>query len=172
KVQDIDTGSINRIDTDLDASDVQNTVQMMVESMLKCNLEVANRPVLVIDPLKNSTMQHFNTELLTNSIRTRLIQSRKFRFLDRSTDQALIRELQTQQNSGLTKQSLAKQFGLQSAPDYMLTGTIIELNARNKKQKDVYYQINMELKNLTTGELEWADEQMIRKLQTKSTFGF
>ena len=63
------------------------------------------------------------------------------------------------------------QFGKQLAPEFMLTANLSEIEQRNSDVRDVYYKFTMNLKNLTTGILEWSDEKEIRKTSTRSMFG-
>ena len=58
------------------------------------------------------------------------------------------------------------------APEYILTANLSDIQQRNSDTKDVYYKFTMNLKNLTTGILEWSDEKEIRKVATRSTFGY
>lgn len=58
------------------------------------------------------------------------------------------------------------------APELILTANFSEIQQRNSDTKDVYYKFTMNLKNLTTGILEWSDEKEIRKVATRSTFGY
>jgi uncharacterized protein (TIGR02722 family) len=130
------------------------------------------RPVLVVDRVKNKTMQHIDTESITDSIRARMLKSGKFRFIDRTTDEQSIDEVRYQQESGLVKKGSPVRFGQQLAPEYILTANFSEIQQRNSDTKDVYYKFTMNLKNLTTGILEWSDEKEIRKVATRSTFGY
>jgi hypothetical protein len=91
----------------------------MVDSMLTFPPIVEEtsrrRPVVAIDRVKNKTMQHIDTESITDSIRARLLKSGKFRFIDRTTDSQAIDEVRYQQESGLTQAGGAVKFGRQLA---------------------------------------------------------
>ncbi len=167
--------SMQTVSTDFSSSDLQQIAGSMVDSLLIFPpiVEVTNqrRPVLLVDQIKNKTMQHIDTESVTDSIRTKLIRSGKFRFIDRTTDQAAINEITTQQDSGLVDKNTAVQFGKQIGAEYLLTGNISEIEQRNDRVADVYYKFTLNLKNLTTGILEWSDEKEIRKSAVRRTFG-
>lgn len=175
KVQYGDAQGISTVSTDFGSSDLQQIAGTLVDSMLMFPPIVEEtsrrRPVLTIDRVKNKTMQHVDTESITDSIRARLIKSGKFRFIDRSTDSQAIDEVRYQQESGLTKAGGSVQFGKQMAPEYMLTANLSEIEQRNSDTKDVYYKFTMNLKNLSTGILEWSDEKEIRKTATRAFFG-
>jgi len=129
-----------------------------------------------VEKVKNKTTQHIDTESITDSIRTKLIRSGQFRFLDKSTDGQTISEIKRQQEQGLTKQSQASQFGTQEAAEFILTANLTEIKQKKEefwnKKTAVYYKFTMNLKNLRSGILEWSDEKEISKLKKDPRFGY
>lgn len=170
-----DAGSAKALALEFGSSDLQQIADSMVESLLTfppvIDLTSQKRPVLSIDRVKNKTMQHIDTESVTDSIRTKLIRSGKFRFIDRTTDNAAIDEISTQQNSGLVDKSTAVNFGQQIGAEFLLTANFSEIRQKSGNVTDTYYKFTMNLKNLKTGILEWSDEKEIRKVFKRSTFG-
>ena len=166
-----DETSSKPISTDFGSSDLQQIAAKMVDSLLADEVlqEISGDgpPLLIVDKVKNKTMQHIDTESVTDSIRTKLIRSRKFSFQDRTTEAALQEELAYQQ--GAAQDAIA--FGQQDAPRYMLTSNLSEIEQSAGRLKDVYYKFTMSLRDLKTGRLIWADEQEIRKQKTRSVFG-
>lgn len=175
-IEDVDAGTVNTISTDFNANDLQTTVETMVQSLLTSPATVeitkGKRPVLLVSKLANKTSQHLDTTNITDSIRTQLIRSGKFRFIDRTSDDAAIKEIKTQLDSGLVDPGTAKSFGKQIGSDYILYGTITEMQTRSDRERDFFYKITLNLKDLETGILEWADEQKIRRTSKKRRFGF
>lgn len=170
-----DEKALQTVSTDFSSSDLQQIAEFMVDSLLVFPpiVEVTNqrRPVITVDKVKNKTMQHIDTESITDSIRAKLVKSGKFRFIDRTTDQETIAEIKTQQESGLVDKDTAVQLGKQIGAEYMLSGNISEIQQKNTQITDVYYKFTLNLKNLTTGILEWTDEKEIRKVSKRRTFG-
>ena len=166
-----DATSSKPISTEFGSSDLQQIAATMVDSLLVfppvMDLTASRRPVLMVDTVKNKTMQHIDTESVTDSIRTKLIRSRKFSFQDRTTEAALQEELAYQQAAA--KDPIAA--GQQDAPRYMLTSNLTEIEQEQGRLKDVYYKFTMSLRDLESGRLIWADEQEIRKQKTRSVFG-
>ncbi len=175
-----DAGDVPVYSTGFGATDLQQIAATMTDSLLTFPpiVEVTNqrRPVLVVEKVKNKTTQHIDTESITDSIRTKLIRSGKFRFLDKSTDGQTIDEIRRQQEQGLTRQDTAAQFGTQEAAEYILTANLSEIEQRKEefwnKKKAVYYKFTMNLKYLRTGILEWSDEKEISKLKKDPRFGY
>lgn len=166
-----DATSSKPISTDFGSSDLQQIAAKMVDSMLADDIleeiSVGGPPLLIVDKVKNKSMQHIDTESVTDSIRTRLIRSRKFSFQDRTTEAALSEELAYQQVAAADPVAS----GQQDAPRYMLTANLSEIEQRAGRVKDVYYKFTMSLRDLKSGRLIWADEQEIRKQKTRSVFG-
>jgi len=166
-----DATSSKPISTDFGSADLQQIAATMVDSMLADevlqDISVDGPPLLIVDKVKNKTMQHIDTESVTDSIRTKLIRSRKFSFQDRTTEAALQEELAYQQ--GAAKDAVAS--GQQDAPHYMLTSNLSEIEQEQGRLKDVYYKFTMNLRDLKSGRLIWADEKEIRKQKTRSVFG-
>ena len=166
-----DATSSKPISTSFGSSDLQQIAATMVDSMLMDevlqDISADGPPLLVVDKVKNKTMQHIDTESVTDSIRTKLIRSRKFSFQDRTTEAALSEELAYQQAAA--KDPIAA--GQQDAPRYMLTSNLTEIEQEQGRLKDVYYKFTMSLRDLKSGRLIWADEKEIRKQKTRSIFG-
>ena len=166
-----DATSSKPIGTSFGSSDLQQIAATMVDSMLMDEvLQDVSRdgpPLLIVDKVKNKTMQHIDTESVTDSIRTKLIRSRKFSFQDRTTEAALQEELAYQQVAA--KDPVAG--GQQDAPRYMLTSNLSEIKQEQGRLKDVYYKFTMNLRDLKSGRLIWADEKEIRKQKTRRVFG-
>ena len=170
-----DAGSAKPISTEFGSSDLQQIAESMVDSLVTfppvVELTGQRRPVITVDKVKNKTMQHIDTESITDSIRAKLVKSGKFRFIDRSTDAAAIEEIRTQQDSGLVDKKTAVDFGQQIGAEFLLTANFSEIRQKAGSVTDVYYKFTMSLKNLKTGILEWSDEKEIRKVFQRSMFG-
>mgnify|MGYP002149698672 CR=1 FL=1 len=77
-----------------------------------------------------------------------------------------------QQASGLVDPASMVRLGKQTGAQYMLYGNLASIVKSNGKVKDVFYQLTMNLMDLRSGELVWADQQEIRKQSKKKTLGW
>ena len=170
-----DAGSAKPVSTEFGSSDLQQIAESMVDSLCTfpplVELTTGRRPVVSVDKVKNKTMQHIDTESITDSIRAKLIRSGKFRFIDRTTDTQTVEELKIQQDSGLVDKKNAVQTGQQFGAEFLLTANVSEITQRSGAITDTYFKFTMSLKNLKTGILEWSDEKEIRKVFKRGTFG-
>ncbi|MBR2714062.1 MAG: penicillin-binding protein activator LpoB [Kiritimatiellae bacterium] len=171
----------------LEPQDVRRTVEKMVDSML-VDAEVirevgGNRPVLDISGIKNRSTMHLDMNMITSSIRTKLIRSRMFRFVDSSTSAIDLKTMNDQALNGLVDPNKAVRAGQQSAAQMYLYGELSEmrqsvddasgnwLNITFSKTTDRYFKFNLNLKDLRSGEIVWTDEQEIRKDEKRRYFG-
>ena len=160
----------------LEPQDVRRTVEKMVDSML-ADADVireigGNRPVLDMTGIKNRSTMHLDTKMITDSIRTKLIRSRKFRFMDHTTAADDQQFLNDQALNGMTDPSKAIRMGKQSAAQMYLYGALDEIRNQTDGVTDRYYKFNLNLKDLKSGEIIWTDEQEIRKEQVRNVMGF
>ena len=160
----------------LEPQDVRRTVEKMVDSMLADQDFIAEvggrRPVLDITGLKNRSTMHLDMASITDSIRTKLVRSRKFRFMDRTTAADDLQFMNDQALNGLTDAKKAVRAGKQSAAQMYLYGALTEMRDQTNGVTDRYFKFTLNLKDLSSGELVWTDEQEIRKEQTNNVLGF
>ena len=160
----------------LEPQDVRRTVEKMVDSMLADQDFIAEiggkKPVLDVSGIQNRSTMHVDMASITASIRTKLLRSRKFRFMDRTNAAEDLQFMNDQVLNGLTDQNKAVRAGQQSAAQMYLYGALTEMRQQVDGVTDRYYKFTLNLKDLKSGELVWSDEQEIRKEQTKSVMGF
>lgn len=158
----------------IEPQDIRRTVEKMAESLISdagvLDATGGKRPVLDIEPMKNRSQMIVDMKSITDSVRTRLIRSRLFRFVDRSTAGADITIMDEQAQLGLTDPKKAVRPGRQSAVEMYLTGSLTDMVTRVGRTTDHYYKFTMILKDLRTGEIVWTDEQEIRKVSVKPIF--
>lgn len=159
----------------LEPQDIRRTVEKMVDSMLMDREfiaeYVAGKPVLDIGPMENRTTMHLDMKSITDSIRTKLVRSRKFRFMDRTTSATDLQFMNDQQLNGMTDPSKAVAAGQQSAAQLYLYGALTEMHEKVGGVTDRYYKFTLNMKDIASGEIAWTDEQEIRKQQTRALLG-
>jgi len=169
-----DATGVETTTTAFGSTDLQSIAAKLVDDLVSFPpivRETANRrPVVFVDKIKNKTTEHIDTESITDSIQTKLLQSGKFRFVDMTAVKQIQDQLQFQMDSGLVDPTKAVAFGKQTGAEFMLYGNMSSIVKRNSDTKDVYYKFTLKLMNLESGILEWASEKEIRKTGEKSFF--
>lgn len=170
-----DAQAVETTTVDFGSTDLQKIAAEMVDSMLNSGSVAAitkdQRPIVFVERIKNKTSEHIDTESITDSVSTKMLNSGKFRFVDMDRVESVRKQLNFQNNDELVDQSSAIQFGKMVGAQYMLYGNLSSIVKEAGKDKDVYYKMTMRLMDLETGLIEWADETEIRKQQSRSLLG-
>ncbi|ELJ8580253.1 TPA: penicillin-binding protein activator LpoB [Vibrio cholerae] len=170
-----DAQAVETANVDFGSTDLQKIAAEMVDSMMMSGSVSAitrdGRPIVFVERIKNKTSEHIDTESITDTISTKMLNSGKFRFVDMDRVEAVRDQLNFQNNDELVNQSTAIQFGKMVGAQYMLYGNLSSIVKNAGSDKDVYYKMTMRLMDLQTGLIEWADETEIRKQQSKSLLG-
>ena len=163
------------VNTDFGSTDLQMIAAKMVDDMMVfppiVQMTQNRRPVVFVDRIKNKTTEHVDTESITDTIQSKLINSGKFRFVDMSVVDRVRQQLEYQSDSGMVDQSTAAAMGRQIGAELMMYGNFSSIVKRDGSTKDVYYKFTLKLLNIQTGIIEWANEKEIRKTKSKSLFG-
>lgn len=160
-------------------SDKKNIVNALVSSLLnKPPIATStDRPVMIVYGVANRTSEHISTSGITDDIRKELLASGKVRFVNKSQRDNIGDELDYQYGGNVntsTRVKLARQVGAR----YMLTGTLRSIEkkqprqVRVKKKVLMYYSLNLELTDIETGLIEWADSTEIIREASKPFIGW
>ena len=172
----VDPNSVDTTSIAFNSTDLQTEAKSMVDQMLSApqviQLSKNKAPVMYIDGLTNNTSEFIDTNAITDTISTELIQSGRFQFVDMTKVAAIKKQLHYQNNSGMVNPETAAKIGQQVGAEYMLYGDIASISAMNSNQQTLYFQITMKLLNIQTGIIAWQGQQQIRKLAERKTFGW
>jgi len=170
-----DAQAVETVTADFGSTDLQKIAAEMVDSMMMSGSVAVitrdSRPIVFVESIKNKTSEHIDTESITDTISTKMLNSGKFRFVDMDRVEAVRAQLKFQNNDELVNQSNAIQFGKMVGAQYMLYGNLSSIVKNAGSDKDVYYKMTMRLMDLQSGLIEWADETEIRKQESKSLLG-
>lgn len=171
-----DAKAVETTDINFGSTDLQMAANQMTDSLVNSpvvgTFTENRRPVVFVDRIKNKTSEHIDTESITDSISTKLLQSGKFRFVDMTTVSAVQDQINFQNESGMVDPSKAIQFGNQIGAQYMLYGNLSSIVKATEDKKDVYYKFTIKLLDLNSGLVEWADETEIRKTLEDANVGW
>ncbi|MFA0643890.1 penicillin-binding protein activator LpoB [Vibrio cyclitrophicus] len=170
-----DAQAVETTTIDFGSTDLQTIAGEMVDSMMASGsvsyITSEQRPIVFVERIKNKTSEHIDTESITDTISTKMLNSGKFRFVDMDRVESVRDQLNFQNNDELVNQSSAIQFGKMVGAQYMLYGNLSSIVKKAGSDEDVYYKMTMRLMDLESGLIEWADETEIRKQQSKSLLG-
>jgi len=166
----IDPNSEFHYDASYDFSDKKAIVDDLSSSLLSDTEinEVGTRPVVISYGIANETSEHINTGGIADDIRTNLIKSKQFRFLNRRQRANVVDEADYQYAGFVAPEQRVAE-GRQLGADYILSGTLRSIEKSQPKQwrlnkrELIYYSMTLELTNLTTGEISWVDSVEIAR---------
>lgn len=160
-------------------SDKKAIVDDMVTSLLSKYplLRATDRPVLIVYGIANRTTEHISTSAMTDDIRQELLSSGRVRFVNKIQRDNIEKETSYQYGGNVaaeTRIQKARQVGAK----YMLTGTLRSIEKKQprqfrlKKKTLMYYSLNMELTDIQTGLIEWADSTEVIREASKPFIGW
>jgi penicillin-binding protein activator len=160
-------------------TDKKKIVKTLVESLTtKPPLGGAtDRPILIVYGIANRTSEHISTSGISDEIRKEILQSGKARFVSKENRDNIINETDYQETGRVTQESrvkLARQLGAK----YMLTGTLRSIEKsegaqfRLTKKNYIYYSLNLELTDIETSLIEWADSVELTREASKPFIGW
>jgi PBP1b-binding outer membrane lipoprotein LpoB len=117
---------------------------------------------VIVGFVQNKSHEHIDAETFLKDIESSFIQTQKVRLVQGGKKREELRAEKADQQTNATVSSM-KQFGLENGADYILQGSINSIVDSHKRQKVVYYQVNLELTNIQTNEVVWIGEKKIAK---------
>lgn len=162
-----------------DFSDKKKIVDSLVEPLLAKSplAEDNSRPVIIIYGIANKTSEHIDTSGITDDIRLKLLKSGRFRFVNETQRENIAKETGYQQGGSVdpsTRIALGKQLGAK----YMLSGTLRSIEKeegpgiRVTKKSLRYYSLNLELTDLKTSLITWADGVELAREASRPIIGW
>jgi uncharacterized protein (TIGR02722 family) len=164
---------VETVTADFGSTDLQMIAEKMVNSLLATPLlQSGKRPVMYVSSVKNKTDEHIDTKSITDKIKVTLLKSGRVQFsaVSEANDE-IIKQLEYQNLTDYVDPGTRKNIGKQVGADYFLYGEITSIKKKAGKVEDVYFKITLNLVNISTGLLEWADEKEIRKSAKRPLLG-
>ena len=169
--------TVKRIDpntqTDLSGrwndTDSRLTAEAMIEQMFGNNWSVAfeqrhkKKPVIVVGLVNNKSHEHIPTETFIKDLEKAIIKNGTIRLVQAGEKREELRRERAGQQEFASPET-AKKWGRELGADFMLQGTINSIVDDYKKDKAVYYQIDLELSNIETNEIVWMGDKKIKKM--------
>jgi len=145
-------------------SDLQVIAERLTDSLVNSELVTTEevKPAVIMSLFTNGTDEHIDMLSLSNKIRQHLIDSGRFRFLNKRLRKIIAKEYEYH-GSGYVSPETAKLKGRQIGADWFISGHIAAIKQPVGRKEIVYYKTTMEVTNLETAEIVWADELEIKK---------
>lgn len=153
-------------------NDMQLVAKKVVSSMEAWvgTASIPGKPVIILEQPRNRTLEHIDMQALYDHVKTALINSGSFTFLDKAAREEIAKEYEYQ-GSGYVAPGEAQGPGKQRAAEFLLGGVITSTVQEVGSNKMVYYKATFELTDIRTTEIVWTDHKEITKQFKKRSIG-
>lgn len=175
----IDPSSDIHYDASYDFADKKEIVDALTSSLIATPRigREDGRPIVVVYGITNQTSEHIDTGGITDDIRLELIKSGEYRFLNRRQRDNILDETDYQYAGYVAPEQRVAE-GRQLGADYILSGTLRSIEKKQPRQwrlnkrKLVYYSMTLEMTDLESGEIVWADDVEIARESSQPIIGW
>ncbi len=121
------------------------------------------KPTVIVGLVGNKTHELINTETFTKDLERAFINSGKVKVVQAAGTRDELRGERADQQKYASPETM-KNWGREKGADFMLQGTVNSIVDEYKKDKVVYYQVDLELSDLESNEKVWIGDKKIKKL--------
>ena len=169
--------TVSRVDaatvTDLSGRWNDTDSRLVAEAMIKEAIsqpwlddytrEKGRQPVVIIGTIANRSHEHINVQTFVSNLERELTSSRRVTFVAGKSEREEIREERRDQAVHALESS-QKPPGKEFGADYLLRGTISTIEDELDGTKAVYYQVDLEMVDLTNNVKSWFGQKKIKKV--------
>jgi len=130
-----------------------------IDRMIKA---MDHTPTVVIGKVKNKSHEHISVETFTKDMERALLNSGAVDFVANSDERSELRQEVMDQRGNATEET-AKELGMETGADWMLTGTINTIIDQEGGKSVIFYQVDMELTELQSHKKLWIGDKKIKK---------
>jgi len=167
------------MDESYDYTDLRNAAQVMTTSILTREplASRADQPVLIVFGVVNRTDEHLDMKALTEKMQIQMHDSGKVRIISADQRENILREIEYQGGGVVSADTIIKA-GRQLGAEYAISGSITAIEKqegrgiRARRASLKYYRIHLDLTNLETALIEWADEYEFARETSRPVIGW
>lgn len=176
KVSRIDVGEVRDLSGRWNDTDSRLVAEAMVQDCLnhpwlaQHTSQAGRKPDVIVGRILNRSAEHISTETFTKDLERALINSGRANFVASSEERLGVREERLDQDIHASPET-RKSPGMEAGADYMLIGSINSIVDREGREKVVYYQVSLELVDMTSNRKVWIGDKKIKKFIERARFG-
>ncbi len=168
KITRVDPNSTIEVSGRWNDSDARFTAEEITQELMNANwagshvINKGKKPVVVVGLIRNKTHEHIESETFVKDIEKSLISTQKAKVVQGGKMREELRAERAEQQNHASA-STVKKFGLETGADYMIQGNINSIVDAFKRNKVVYYQVDLELVDIQSNEKIWIGDKKIKK---------
>ncbi|WP_207132085.1 penicillin-binding protein activator LpoB [Halorhodospira neutriphila] len=124
------------------------------------------KPRVIIQSVRNKSHEHIPVGTFINDLKRAMLKSGKMQFVSGGAEREAVREEREQQDVYATEKTRAE-MGAETGADFALAGSINSTVQQASGKRVTFYQVDLELINLTTTEEAWYGQKKIKKVADK-----
>jgi hypothetical protein len=177
KVTRLDVAEVRDLSGRWNDTDSRLTAEAMVQDCLnrpwlgEFTVRAGRKPDIIVGRILNRSSEHIATETFTKDLERALLDSGRASFVASAEERLAVREERLDQDLHASPES-RKAPGMEAGADFMLSGAINAIVDRERGDRVVYYQVNLELLDLSSNRKVWIGDKKIKKFVERSRFGF
>lgn len=119
-------------------------------------------PVIIVGEVRNRSHEHIDAETFIRNMEREFVNSGLVRVVQGAEFREQIRLERADQQEFASPETMAR-WRQEIGADYMLTGTLNSIVDEHRRDRIIYYQVNLELTDMETNEKVWIGEKQIKK---------
>ncbi|NBV12963.1 MAG: penicillin-binding protein activator LpoB [Sphingobacteriia bacterium] len=155
------SGRWNDTDSRLAAEEL-TTQFLKVDWFESFRQENGRKPVLVVGLVRNKSHEHIDAETFIRDIEKAVIKYQQVILVQAGEKRNELRTEKADQQEFASPES-KKKWGKELGADVILQGTINSIVDQYNKEQVTYYQIDIELTDIQTGQIVWLGDKKIKK---------
>lgn len=122
------------------------------------------KPTVIVGKIVNKSHEHINVDTFVKDIQKALINSQQVKFVSSSVERSDVRGERLEQHQGNTSEATQAGAGQEIGAEFMMKGSVLSIPDEEGSTKVMWYQVNVELHNITTTEIVWIGQHKIKKV--------
>jgi uncharacterized protein (TIGR02722 family) len=174
------TPKVTRVDRQADLSGYwnDNDVQQVCNGLIQSCVDSTNvdrfvnhyaqnhkgeNPAAIVLPFKNASSEHIDMQIISNSLRTSIINSGKLDFVEGGSAREAIRAERADQNNNNASEETAAAMGRETGAALAFTGEVRSIVDTAGNVSTRTYYVKATLTNMETDRILWEGEDTVRK---------
>ena len=172
-----DPNSVKDLSGKWNDTDSRKVSQEMIQDVLSqrwlsnFNRKKGTVPTVIVGKVRNLSHEHINTRTFVADIRRALINSGEVSFVADSEERQEIRGERRDQDLNASEET-RKEMGNEAGADFMLKGSINTIIDAVSGEQIRFYQVDLNLIDLSSNRMVWAGQQKIKKTVEQSGLRF
>jgi penicillin-binding protein activator len=169
KVTRVDPGRTIDLSGRWNATDARLVADEMISQVLGqrwlSDFQNANnndRPTVIVGFVQNKTHEHIDAEVFIRDLEREFINSGRVRLVQGGEKREELRRERADQQDFASPETMAK-WGREIGANFIMQGDIASIVDTYRKEKVIFYKVNLQLTDITTNEVVWMGDKEIKK---------